>query len=61
MEETPRQRFLRNHQENIGVMRAALDRAENDGTHPGDVFVIRQIVEAWEGIGRQAEREELDT
>jgi hypothetical protein len=58
-EETPRQKFLRNHQENIRTMRAALIRAEREGLP--DVGAIRGIVQAWEGIGERAEAEESDS
>lgn len=54
--ETPRQRFLRNHQENIRNMRATLIRAERDNSPYLETY--RQIVQAWELIGQLAESEE---
>lgn len=55
--ETARQKFLRNHQENIRTMRAALLRAEREGDTEY-VNSVRPIVEAWEDIGRKAQDQE---
>ena len=51
--ETARERFLRNHQENVGIMRAALVRAEREG-RTDDAKRIRAMIEAWERIADSA-------
>lgn len=56
MTETPRERFLRNHQENVRIMRAALIRAERDGREE-DAEIIRGIVSAWESVAEVAQSE----
>ena len=56
IEETPRQRFLRNHQENVRIMRAAALRAEREGSP--DAATIREIAEAWGRIGDKAQDQE---
>lgn len=56
-EETPRQRFLRNHEENIRMMqiarRKAMERADERAAD-----LIGLIIDKWHRIGAEAEREE---
>jgi hypothetical protein len=49
--ESDRERFLRNHQEHIGTMRAIVLRARRLG-RAEDAERMQQIVETWERIGR---------
>jgi hypothetical protein len=55
--ESSRQRFLRNHQENLGVMKVAAVRAERDG-RVEDAGRIREIIASWEGIAQVARSQE---
>lgn len=57
--ERPQERFLRNHQENIGTMRAAAIRAEREGRRD-DAERMRAIIAAWELIAEKAEGELRD-
>lgn len=54
--ESARESFMRNHQENVGVMRAALVRAQRDG-RTDDAKVIESIIAAWERINSVASKE----
>lgn len=47
--ESSRERFLRNHQEDIHLMRIARTKAEREGRHD-DALRIGGIIKAWECI-----------
>ncbi len=56
-DETPRQRFLRNHDENVRIMRAAA----KDELTKGNADAARQITDiadAWDFIGDKAKDDE---
>lgn len=56
-QETARQKFLRNHDENIRILRAKAAECEK----AGDLVVaraIRGVIEKWEQIGQKAKEEE---
>ena len=48
-EETEWQKFLRNHQEEVGVMRTVAVRMEREG-NTEDAARVRQMIAAWERI-----------
>lgn len=55
--ETPRHRFLRNHQENMGILMASALRAERRG----DAEIasrIRAIADEWERWAEEARQQE---
>ena len=56
-QETPRQRFIRNHDENIRLMKVKLAIAEKNGEAPY-TEQCRSIIAAWERIGDQAKAQE---
>ena len=53
MIETPKEKFLRNHQENMGIMRAALVKAIREKRHD-DYERIKAMIETWERIADRA-------
>ena len=55
--ETARQRFIRNHDEDIRLMRISLQR-EIDAGNEFSAAQIRSIIAAWELIGDKAKSEE---
>ena len=55
--ETPRQRFLRNHDENIRIMKAVERKSRMAGDVAYADFCVK-IIEAWEGIGDKAKEQE---
>ena len=57
MTETPLQQYLRNHGENVRLMRARAIEMVRDGR--SDLAErINRIADAWEQIGKVAERQE---
>jgi hypothetical protein len=58
-DESKRESFLRNHQENIRTMRAVALRLEREG-NATDAARVRAIVETWEAIAEQVGRGEAD-
>ena len=58
-QETARQKFIRNHDESIRVMRAKLAIAEENGNAPY-AAQCHKIIEAWERIGEQAKRDTVN-
>lgn len=57
MTETPRQKFLRNHYENVRIMRAAAKR-ESDAGNQDTADQITRIADEWDKMGEVAETEE---
>jgi hypothetical protein len=53
MTETPRQRFIRNHDENVRIMRAAAVR-EREAGNTEAAQQITDIADAWEQVGDKA-------
>lgn len=53
MEETARERYLRNHEDNINRMKAAVVRERRLGNHEKAVQ-MQEIVDQWQGIHREA-------
>lgn len=53
MNETPKEKFLRNHEERVRDMRAAAILADREG-RSDDAARIRAIADTWERIGDQA-------
>ena len=47
--ETPREAFLRNHQENNGMMRAAVRRMRTNGSHEL-ADICQEMIEVWEDV-----------
>lgn len=54
MSETARESFLRNHQENVRIMRASARSAELEGDLE-EATQIREIADAWDRIAAKAE------
>lgn len=53
-QETPRERFLRNHQEEVGRMLAAARSAELEGDYE-TAEQIRAIADSWDRIAQKAQ------
>ena len=55
--ETPLQGFLRNHGENVRLMRISASEAEQEGDLE-TARAINSIADAWDRIGERAQEEE---
>lgn len=60
MTETPRQKFLRNHYENIRILRAAAKREAEAGNQE-TAYRINLIADEWDKVGEVAEMEERNS